>query len=259
MKKAISLIPLLFLLFSCNRQNESSNIPSDSATKDTETKYTETATDNTSITTINKSTLVINYIFEDGTFISREEKKLEPGREYSFPVALQIPFMSPDIDTIKGLKENKEEAVYVTYRFNDNEVPSVKPSTTYTSFMANPDYGLSFSFLLTESSANQKLFSGTDFSITTTSISFADKSISYQNAFLEHQCEHSLILPKNEQAIFTISLSMNKAAVYKNGHMSFTIFNNMTNGSDTPVYNSIYTNILETLPFTSMANALTLR
>lgn len=247
MKKAISLISLLFLLFSCNRQNESTNIPSDSTIKDTETKYTETAADNTSITTINKSTLVINYIFEDGTFISREEKKIEPGREYSFPVALQIPFMSPDIDTIKGLKENKEEAIYVTYRFNDNEVPSVKPSTTYTSFMANPDYGLSFSFLLTESSANQKLFSGTDFSITTTSISFADKSISYQNAFLEHQCEHSLILPKNEQAIFTISLSMNKAAVYKNGHMSFTIFNNMTNGSDTPVYNSIYTNILESI------------
>ena len=40
---------------------------------------------------------------------------------------------------------------------------------------------------------------------------------------------------------------MNKAAVYKNGHMSFTIFNNMTNGSDTPVYNSIYTNILESI------------
>ena len=40
---------------------------------------------------------------------------------------------------------------------------------------------------------------------------------------------------------------MNKAAVYKNGHMSFTIFNNMTNGSDSPVYNSIYTNILESI------------
>lgn len=247
MKKAISLIPLLFLLFSCNRQNESSNIPSDSATKDTENKFTEIATDNTSITTINKSALVINYIFEDGTFISREEKKIEPGKEYSFPVTLQIPFMSPDIEVIEGLKENKEETVYVTYHFNDNEVQSIKPSTTYTSFMVNQDYGLSFSFLLTESSANQKLFSGTDFSITTNSISYLNKSISYQNAFLEHPYENSLILPKNEQAIFTISLSKDKAAFYKNGHRSFTIFNNMTNGSDKPTYNTVYTNILSNI------------
>ena len=247
MKKAISLIPLPFLLFSCNRQNGSSNIPFDSATKDTENNITETATDNTSITTINKSTLVINYIFEDGTFISREEKKIETGKEYSFPVTLQIPFMSPDIDIIKGLKENKEETVYVTYRFNDTELPSVRPSTKFTSFMVNQDYGLSFSFLLTESSANQKLFSGTDFSITTNSISHSNKSISYQNTFLEHQCENSLVLPKNEQAIFTISLSNDKAVVYKNGHRSFTIFNNMTNGSDRPTYNTVYANILSSI------------
>lgn len=246
MKKAISLIPLLFLLIGCNAQKESSDNSSERVTGNTENKTTETA-ENTSITTESKSTLVINYIFEDGSFISREEKKIESGQEYSFPVTLEIPFMSPDVDIIKGIKGNKEETVNVTYSFNNAETPSVAPSTKFTSFMVNQNYGLSFSFLLTESSTSQKLFSGTDFSITTNSISYSNKTISYQNAFLESQYENSLVLPKDEQAVFTISLSKDKAAFYKNGHRSFTIFNNMTNGVNEPIYNSIYTNILDSI------------
>ncbi len=243
MKKTLLLLPFVLLSsVSCRSKISDSSISDKESFTDDSTTNNET--DNRSDSDRDYSRLTINYSYQDGTFLYRETKSLLSNEAYSIPVVLNIPFMSPNMSSIEGIKGNKEEFVDVVYSYSNDEINEPTISTHYSSFMANEDYGISFSFYAKSLSSNQTLFKGKHFEITSSSISDGENVIYYSSSYMENPYDSSLRLQQDEQAIYTFSFFSDKAVIYKNTHRVFTIFNNRTTGNSLPKYNTIYKSIL---------------
>ncbi len=246
MKKALFLSVVLLLSVSCNapESNSSPNSESQISSTDSATNNETESQTNHSETIDERSNLIIKYYYEDGTFLSKDTKTVSPGESYSFPVNIEIPFMSPNMTTIEGIKENKEESVSVFFSYNKKVIENPKVNTHYSSFMGNPNYGISFTFYAKALKTNQTLFKGTDFEITSSYISDNSNTLYYSESYIENQYDSRLSLADNEEAIYTFSFFSDKAVIYKNTHRIFSIFNNRTSGNEYPIYNSVYKNIL---------------
>ncbi len=241
MKKKALILPLILCLSVSCQEKESI-----SSSDQNQSNSSETNQDSVSFSSSieGKSTLVINYSYQDGTFLSRETKYLEPNKPYSIPVNIEIPFMSPNITTIEGIKEDKEECINVIYSYDEKEIINPKANESFSSFMANEDCGLSFTFYAKSLHTNQSLFIGGTFEITSSYISADDNVLYYYDSYIENSYDSNLYLKENEEAVYTFSFSSDKAVIYKNTHRIFTIFNNRTNGDSYPKYNTIYKSIL---------------
>ncbi len=240
MKKNVLILPLVLCLSVSCQAKESVSYSDQGQSNDSE----EIQKSESFSSSEEKSTLVINYCYEDGTFLARETKSLEPNKPYSIPVNIEIPFMSPNVTTVEGIKKNEEECINVIYYYDEKEIADPKADASFSSFMANEEFGLSFTFYAKSLHANQSLFIGSDFEITSSYISYDRNVLYYYDSYIENNYDSNLYLRENEEAVYTFSFSSDKAVIYKNTHRVFTLFNNRTNGNKYPTYNTVYKGIL---------------
>lgn len=246
MKMIIFLSVILLLTVSCKGPETDSNQISTEQFSSTDSKTDKESESQTeySDSTNDYSKLIINYSYQDGTFLYRETKSLRSLEPYSFPITIKVPFMSPNITTIEGIKGGKEEYVNIVYSYHKEAIETPQVNTHYSNFMANEDYGISFTFYAKTLKSNQTLFKGIDFEITSSYISDKNHTINYSESYIENQYNSHLSLTDNEEAVYTFSFFSDKAVFYKNTHRVFTIFNNRTNGNAYPEYDDIYKTIL---------------
>ncbi len=253
MKKNLVLLSLLVLLASCGK--ESSTITD----KETKAPKTETARETNEPSISDRegtsesekseySLLNITYIFENGTFLSRETKKIGIGEIYQFEPSLSFPFMKPDIQEIKGIKQEKEEDILITYSYDGTMLETPIPSSQYSGFMIDEEKGISFSFLTGQTESGQVLLKGDNFSIQTNGIEAGGRFLSFVDGLSEESFgSSSFVNSKEESALFTYSFFSDKAVFYKNSHRMVTFFNNRTSQGNDPVYSTIYHTMMEEL------------